>query len=214
VRAITKSQQPNSLVQHRKSSSSNYDNYLDKDTLRLRLVKEQRGICCYCMARIRPDKHNMKVEHWHSQDSYPLETLDYPNLLGACTGNEGEPPTLQHCDTSKGNQYLSRNPANVEHQIESFIRYGLADGAIYSQDPQFDRELNEVLHLNLQALRNRRLAAVDILVQSLPKKRPWSESLLRKALRVWSGESHSGDLEPYCQIVVDFLRRRLDRVER
>jgi hypothetical protein len=38
-----------------------------------------------------------------------------------------------------------------------------------------------------------------------------SESALEKYLRKWNGESHAGDLQPYCQVVVYWLRRRLRR---
>jgi hypothetical protein len=154
----------------------------------------------------------MKIEHWHSQSSYPLEALEYRNLLGACTGNEGEPPRLQHCDTSKGDRDLSRNPANPAHQIEAFIRYDLASGEISSPDPQFDIELKEVLQLNIQVLRNRRLAAVEVVIQSMPKRGNWSEPVIRKEIDEWSGHAHSGDLPPDCQVVVEFLRRKLKKM--
>lgn len=212
MRAITKGREPDSLVECRSARPKlKYTDYRDLDTLRQCLVREQRGLCCYCMCRIRPTKDDMKVEHWHSQDSYPLETLDYRNLLGACTGNEGKRPADQHCDTSKGNQNLSRNPASPAHHVENFIQYGRTDGALSSQDPQFDRELNEVLHLNIEALRNRRLAAIDILIQSLPKRQAWPEAVIRKELQEWNGESHKGELEPYCQVVVHWVRKWLKR---
>jgi len=51
----------------------------------------------------------MKIEHWHSQDRYEAEQLDYGNLLGACMGNEGKAHWDQHCDTRKGDRDLSRN---------------------------------------------------------------------------------------------------------
>jgi uncharacterized protein (TIGR02646 family) len=212
VRAINKGREPDSLLKHRKSTSASYDNYPDKDALRLRLADEQRGICCYCMGRIRPNGNSMKIEHWHSQSAYTLEALEYRNLLGACTGNEGEPPRLQHCDTSKGDQDISRNPANPAHRIEDFIRYDLASGEVSSQDPQFDVELNQVLHLNIQVLRNRRLAAIEVVIQSMPKQGNWSETIIRKEIALWSGQSHSGDLNPYCQVVVEFLTRKLKKI--
>lgn len=99
MKAITKGDEPRSLTQHRCNTHSDYDNYADKDGLRKALVAEQGGICCYCMQRIHPTAGSMKIEHWHCQENYSAEQLNYRNLLGACMGNEGEPRKEQHCDT-------------------------------------------------------------------------------------------------------------------
>ena len=113
MRAITKGREPQSLISHRQTRHSDdasrpdYANYADKDTLRRALVAEQRGLCCYCMARIRPDALAMKIEHWRCQTYYPDEQLVYLNLLGTCMGGERQPPHKQHCDTRKGNRDTS-----------------------------------------------------------------------------------------------------------
>ena len=64
MKAITKGPEPPSLTTHRLTRHGDYDNYPDKDTLRHSLSAEQRGLCCYCMGRIRPDANSMKIEHW------------------------------------------------------------------------------------------------------------------------------------------------------
>jgi len=56
VRAITKRQEPASLTAYRKTPDSDYGGYPVKDELRRSLVTEQRGLCCYCMSRIRPER--------------------------------------------------------------------------------------------------------------------------------------------------------------
>ena len=53
MRAITKGPEPVSLTAHRQTPHCDYDNYAAKDDLRNALVSEQRGLCCYCMGRIR-----------------------------------------------------------------------------------------------------------------------------------------------------------------
>ena len=110
MRDISKGDEPLSLTEHRCQPHADYDNYSDKDALRASLVSEQRGLCCYCLARIRPSVDHMKIEHWHSQSECSAEQLDYSNLLGACLGNVGKPRSKQHCDTFKGHAPLSRNP--------------------------------------------------------------------------------------------------------
>jgi uncharacterized protein (TIGR02646 family) len=101
MRGIPKDREPFSLTEWRAASATDYDGYPDKGTLRACLAREQRGICCYCLSRIRVESNAMKIEHWHSQDKHPAEQLDYSNLLGACMGNEGKRVKDQHCDTRK-----------------------------------------------------------------------------------------------------------------
>lgn len=210
MRAIVKGGEPTSLTEYRLSSGANYENYRDKDTLRTYLVNEQRGLCCYCLSRIRAEQGAMKIEHWHCQENHIAEQLDYSNLLGACMGGEGKLLRDQHCDTRKGSLDLSRNPANPDHRIEDVIRFG-GDGRIFSDEPVLDTELNKVLNLNLAFLTNNRKAALTAFKDVLPKRGPLRRATLEEWLREWSGQSGAGQLPPYSQVVVYWLRKRLSR---
>jgi hypothetical protein len=152
----------------------------------------------------------MKIEHWHSQAGYAAEQLNYGNLLGACMGNEGKPGKDQHCDSKKGDRDLSRNPANPAHRVEDLIRFE-GDGRIVSQDPAFDAELNEVLNLNLAFLKSNRKATLSALQKALAKGGKLPRAALQKWLAEWNGESGAGELRPFCQVVVYWLRKRLAR---
>lgn len=110
MRQIIKKREPRSLTEHRASSHADYENYADKQGLREAIVRDQGGICCYCMQRIKPDERRMKIEHWAAQDTNPERQLDYRNLLGACLGGQGHPLAQQHCDTRKGSQALTIHP--------------------------------------------------------------------------------------------------------
>jgi uncharacterized protein (TIGR02646 family) len=211
MRRIVKGQEPGTLTTHRQTEHADYANYQDKETLRRFLVAEQRGLCCYCLSRIRPETGRMKVEHFRSQTEYPAEQLVYRNLLGTCMGNEGQPRSDQHCDTRKGEDGLSRNPADPARPIENFVRFE-GDGRIVSTDPEFDRELNEVLNLNVAILKNSRKAALDGFIMSFARRAEFQRPTLERWLADWNGESHSNPLRPYCQAVIYWLRKRLARV--
>ena len=208
MRAIAKGPEPASLTLHRLANHTDYDNYPDKDRLRQSLVQEQRGLCCYCLSRICADRETMRIEHWHSQSQFPLEQLRYINLLGACMGTEGTSPTKQHCDVSKADRTLSRNPANPIHLVENLIHYK-PDGHVSSTNATFDAELNDVLNLNIAFLVNNRKAMLDSFKTILPKNVP--RAAFEKLLQKWNGEIHCGDLEPFCQVVVYWLSKRLAR---
>lgn len=210
MRTIIKGSEPASLATHRCTPHADYENYLDKEALREHLVREQRGLCCYCLSRIRPDGEAMKIEHWHSQDDFPREQLDYTNLLGACRGGEGQPGELQHCDTKKGNRLLSRNPANPAHRVENLVRYE-PGGRVVSDDSDFHSELEDALNLNTAFLRNNRKATLDGFQQALSRRGELQRITLERWLRDWNGESHADELRPFCQVVVYWLRKRLAR---
>ena len=182
-----------------------YDNYPDKDALRNALAAEQRGLCCYCMGRIRPGANEMKIEHWRCQARYPNERLSYRNLLGACLGGEGKPSSSQHCDTRKGDADLRWNPADPAHAIEARVRYD-PDGTIRSNDATFDAQLNQILNLNLAFLKNNRKGVLDAV---LCWRRAQLKSVPRRKVERLRDKytAGSGELAPYCQVAVWWLRK-------
>ena len=181
MRAITKNREPASLTAHCKKPHSDYGNYRAKVDLRHALVTEQRGLCCYCMGRIRPEPASMKIEHWRCQEHYRGEQLKYRNLLGACLGGHGKPVCLQHCDTRKGDNDLEWNPSDPAHHIETRIRYEL-DGSIRSDEADFDDQLNDVLNLNLPVLKNTRKYLLDAVLHwwKREKARMWRPRTVRR----------------------------------
>lgn len=209
MRQIAKGPEPATLTQHRQQANADYDNYTDKQGLRTQLHAEQFALCCYCMRRIRNTAAAMKIEHWKCQDDNPGDQLQYWNLLGACTGNEGQRHTVQHCDTYKANQALSRNPANPAHVVEAILRY-FGDGRIESTDPQFDTEINDVLHLNLDYLKNNRIAVLEGFKDMLGKRDGLTIGQIQGMLVDWTTGT-AGELREYCGVVIYWLRKRLAR---
>lgn len=213
MRTITKGPEPRSLTAHRKRPYSDFANYLDKDELRWALVSEQRGLCCYCMGRVKADRTLMKIEHWQCQARHADRQLDYHNLLASCHGQGGQPPRLQHCDTKKGNTDLEFNPADPGHRIETRIGYE-PDGTIRSEG-EFDDQLNKVLNLNLALLKNHRKRVLDGVLDwwKLEKARirgpvPRDRFVRERDKRIGG----DGVLTPYCQVAVWWLNRKLDRM--
>lgn len=212
--AIAKNSEPRSLTKHRATLHSGYDNYPAKDELRTSLVGEQRAICCYCMGRIRANRESMKIEHWQCQKKHPALQLDYANLLGACLGGEGKPKRLQHCDTRKGKAGLKWNPADPAHAIADRVGY-LPDGTIESSDGEFCKQLNEVLNLNLQILKNNRKAVLDGLISWWKQEKARLKGPVPKATleRELAARLDSGELAPFSGVVVWWLSMRLRRMK-
>lgn len=214
MRAITKGSEPRSLLEHRASEHSAYANYTDKDGLRAALVREQRGLCCYCMTRVEPTGTGMKVEHWRCQSRHKDLELMYSNLLAACLGGHGQPEALQHCDTRKGEQDLKFNPADPAHRIEQRIRFEL-DGTIGASDPDFNTQLSDVLGLNLPVLKNRRKGVLTGILEwwkheKARLKGPVPREQLARARARRAGDG-AGQLTPFDPVAVWWLDQRLAR---
>lgn len=214
MRTITKEREPRLLETYRQSDGATFDNLPSKvkEQIQVQLVREQRGLCCYCQSRIRATWDGMKVEHWKSQspDKYPERQLDYLNMLGACAGgqNHGQrsPRENQHCDTLKGDSDLCFSVCDPAHPIERKIRF-LGNGEITSDDEAVRTAINEVLNLNLSRLKENRKSALTGFLQGLRKAKldPLRE------LPKWDG-SLGTELPPFSQIVAHYLLKKIERL--
>ena len=156
----------------------------------------------------------MKIEHWRSQSQHRAEELDYRNLLGACLGGDGQPQELQHCDTRKGERDISWNPADPDHHIETRLRYQ-PDGTIWSDDPVFNAQLNNVLNLNLEVLKNNRAGVLTGILEWWRSEKARIRGAVTRARFEQKRNGlvgHSGVLEPFCQVAVWWLDQRLARM--
>lgn len=213
MRNITKNPEPASLAAHRAQTHATYGNYQQKQELRAALVREQRGLCCYCLCRIVPIELQMKIEHWRSQRRYPADQLLYGNLMGACKGGELPQPGEErdvdrHCDTSKGDKDLSLNPAVDD--VESTISY-LKDGRVRSGDPVFNGELSSVLNLNSYAMVNQRKAVINSFLRLLPRRQNMTAEEWEEVARDWNGEGDTDELREYASVVVFWIRKYMTR---
>lgn len=214
--SIRKQREPQELSAYRSQPGAVYDgpNFTPvKDKIRAQLLTEQGYLCAYCMSRI--DIGKMKIEHWHPQhghETYAHEQLTYTNLLGVCMGNEGDAPINQHCDTRKGDQLLSYNPANPEHHIEEKLRY-LGDGTLKSMEKDFNTQINrQVLNLNWTRLKQNRKAIIDAVQQGLAAKPGTrSKAEIQKLLQGWQQANIDGRLRPYAGTAIYWLNKRLQR---
>lgn len=215
MKQIIKRREPRSLTEHRAAAHADYENYADKQGLREALVREQGGLCCYCMRRIGPDEQHMKIEHWAAQDTHRDRQLDYANLLGACLGGQRNPREQQHCDTRKGNQALTIHPADGQRPCERLIFYE-EDGTIGATLPEVERDLNDVLNLNLQWLKGNRKSVLSSLVEGMRRKYPgeWKRDPLEREIQRWRERDATGNFREYCQVVVFWLEKRLARATR
>jgi uncharacterized protein (TIGR02646 family) len=173
-----------------------------KPAVRAALVRDQRGVCCYCTDRIAPTEQSMKIEHRVPQRGAYGDAerdLDWSNLFGACCGvaesPSGRGAATQHCDSAKADRPLPIDPSDAAHMAA--IGYE-RDGRGTSSRAEHREAIEGVLNLNADVLIERRQRSLDVLKRELTRRfeaRAYPKASLEK-LRAQLLDP-PGDLRPF-----------------
>jgi uncharacterized protein (TIGR02646 family) len=209
VRHIAKAREPSELTEYRSRPGARYDGDsgfpVVKDAIRVRLVAEQRGLCCFCERAITAGPTAMRIAHRVPQSVAPDRDLDWRNLLGACTGNEGGGDP--HCDVAQGDRAIQIDPTQAEHVATvGFTK----DRRITSSRAEFQAELDDALRLNCERLLGDRGRALAEYI----KQRGLAArgGIDRKTLERWRDALDSpqlGNLPPFASLLRAWLNRQL-----
>lgn len=211
MRNIQKKREPRLLTEHRCHENAIYENMPQpaRDQLKRQLLEEQGWLCAYCMGRI--SETDMKVEHVASRHEHPERQLDYSNLVACCSGNEGKRRSEQHCDTHKGSKSLSKNPAAPADRTEESIQYD-TQGYIYSTDPVFEKDINDVLNLNTDVLRhNRKFIRQSVVKQLSLLPINSDKNKIYDLLIRWQKRDSNNKFIPYAGVAIFFIKKRLNK---
>lgn len=128
---------------------------LNKDRLREALVKEQHGLCVYCMSRIEnavDSDHGAVIEHWYPLSRSKEKALQYENLFASCYGGQKSPVQGRRriccCDAKKHDAIIQVDPCNPR-MMEHIMYYsdGRIDLMASFAPPKIRRELrNDLWH--------------------------------------------------------------------
>ena len=188
-------------------------NLLDKSIIRKQLIREQHGLCAYCMQRLKDSENTTKtvIEHWMPIDTDASQALNYRNMMACCDGGRSNSSIhkVPHCDASKGNRVLTISPYNKE-QIDK-IRYD-RNGRIYTnpKDEVLEKDINEVLHLNdatdLVLGRMQTYKNFETFIKGLNKRgKPISAAVRKKEEEISGAEEYV----EYVGVWMYFLKRKL-----
>lgn len=170
------------------------------------LIKEQGGICAYCMVSI--DSEKSTIEHYVPRNGIngdPTLSLDYGNMLAVCNSSRGMNKANQHCDVSKGHSLLNIDPRDEQHIAQVGYKN---DGSIYSENPLFDKDLNEVLNLNLTVLKNNRKSALNAVLKNLSPGKNFNQYFR------WAIDHYSENNVPYVGIIRWMLNKKQEQLKK
>lgn len=205
---IEKTKEPKSWTMHRLTEGSQYEASSD---LRDSLLVEQGDICAYCMRRIpvadSGTSETTRIEHVRPQSQLSREeAMDYRNMVICCPGAMASTSKKDcHCDRHKGEIPISFTP--FDPNFINTISYR-SDGTIESTNKEYDRELNEVLNLNVGILKANRKAVRKQLIDTLGS-RTWKKSDIEKILKIYSSKDAEGKKKEYCGVVIQYLSKKL-----
>ena len=203
---IKKGGEPNSLTEFRESTPYvSYDGLPTdvKDDIRNYLLIEQGYICAYCMERV--DLDSTTIAHFIPQSTYRSRNLEYGNMLGVCSGNEGSPYNMQTCGCHRRNKALTINP-HVRTYTDT-ISYS-PNGLIVSTVSEINVDMHKTLNLNVSFLAQNRKTALDALKKELHNRRatgtwkPLAEKYIAKL-------SDDGKKRPYYGILLWYLHSKV-----
>lgn len=171
---IKKGKEPPELMAHRKTKYACYGNMSTEthQAVLESLMREQGFICAYCMRRIPQKGRNpaATIEHLDAQSETDNDkALDYRNMLAVCNGNRGSAEYSMTCDAKRKNTSLTVNPLKPSTLIGIHYR---ADGTIFSENSDVNRDLNLVLNLNCNefGLVDSRREALQRMLKELKEK--------------------------------------------
>lgn len=214
---IKKEATPRSLVEFQRKEGASYSNadFPRKDVCHA-LLREQGGLCAYCMARIT--ESNIQIEHWvpqkceYYEDQYTQEecdelAIDYRNMLGVCSGGEGRAYKNTTCDEHRKNFWIKIDP-HRQWMIDS-LQYK-RDGTILSTDRDIEYDISETLNLNEEILRANRQRAWQACMQVMQKQRrsgTWTKAMIGRQIARYEGRDEEGNRLPYAGIVLYWLKK-------
>ena len=135
---INKEEEPDEILNWKKKfknvnkRNANYDdiskdhnfikgNQTAKDVLKESLIREQRGICCYCCSQI--SHAGSHIEHFRpkGRQEYHAFSLSYKNLHASCQGIYGSKETCGHNKHGEFDEQLMISP--LEDNCETYFTY-------------------------------------------------------------------------------------------
>lgn len=224
MRKIVKTSEPYTLTNYRsripkknKLDSNIYNDFPDKNkqdcnsnksgNLRKQLLEDQGYICCYCMQRISCD--NSRIEHFKSQEHNRKYQIQYKNLFVACNNSHGKSFAEQHCDVRKADIDLTTKLNLSSSSSINKIKYK-KDCTIYSDDNDIDTDINDILNLNLEIIKNARKQAFNDLIKNISS---WNRAYLDRLIIKYSNKNIDGKYAEFSEMLVWKLTKRRNSLQ-
>lgn len=167
--------------------------------MRVRLAKEQSGLCCYCYELLELGAMD-PIEHLKPRSTHRDQMFEWENLLLSCDGGAkgGRPP---HCDRAKGAVALTVVHPHRRPTVSVAVM-SRANGALrVMSEAKADIQ---TLQIDRRFLRQQRRSALEAQLRDLGKgsaKRDssWTALKLERVLKRLRSRKHPGAYQPWVE---------------
>lgn len=197
---------------------------LDKEKIRSHLIKEQHGLCAYCMKKIYDDSRSTVIDHRISLKKDKEKVFDHNNLFAVCMGGQTSEDRnkVLCCDALKGDKDITIDPTNKDHMDK--IRYNKT-GKIYTypEDSVLEKDINYILGLNGKIdkegnticdtstglVKGRRDAYEKfvIYIKGLEKNKKLKKSVIERLIKQLESKD---EYDEYIGVMLFFLRKKIN----
>jgi uncharacterized protein (TIGR02646 family) len=230
VRRIEKGREPSCLNDLRSTPGADWSSVhgTQKQAMREAAFAEQHGLCAYCSSKLPMPASavGMGIDHFETRAAMAALQFEWTNLLGVCLGDrggDGDHRARYHCDNYRGKldadkQALELSPAAFPPDVGRCFTYTIAGEMCVA--PNLTEPLRtqaeatiDRLNLNIPRLQRNRQAVIEKLRAELRKKAP-REARVRELLALATTPDRDGFLPPYCQILANYLEKKLRQLDR
>ncbi len=84
------------------------------------------------------------------------------------------------------------------------------DGTISSDDTRVNHDLNKVLNLNIQSIKNNRRNVIDAVLQYLMREfrdKKWTKAIIQKEINKWSSKNSDAKYKEYYGVALFYLQK-------
>lgn len=204
-----------------------FDNAFPKDKVKSILVKEQHGLCAYCMRRIDTGYHTT-LEHMIPLSRNKGKALEYGNMVGVCDGGRDralDDDQILCCDACKGEKIIHITPLDQEQMAK--ICYD-AKGFIYTEpkDDAMEKDINETLGLNGRKTKNGKFidtatelvksrrdayAEIRMLMNKLDRQGKCSSKNIRKLVQMYQNKER---WDEFIGVKLFYLKKKIASLEK
>lgn len=176
----------------------------ERRAIRRDCVREQRGLCAFCCARITADASSSHNAHLQSRTRFPKYSLDWTNIVASCNNRAT-------CGSHQGQDTPPLSPLMPECETElRFYVSGRVEGLTKRA-----RETIDLFNLNEKLLCLKRKKAIgDFLYINgyyPPEEDPviWDAEIWREILRQCEAPDADGNLAPFAPALAGIGRHLL-----
>lgn len=171
--------------------------------LRDALIKEQGGICCYCMKKI--DVNSSHIEHFFPKEHFRDIDLSYDNLFASCNGEGSNVIYDEYCGHRKGEWWRQDMLSPSDMEVEKVFKY-LPNGKISSVKGRTTSNIAQEMinNLGLDSFHLKRSRREAIEASEVFDDEEHSDDEIRDFIDYYSNKDN-GAYVPFCKAIVDCL---------